>query len=87
MKNSRNAITLEIITHYYWSPESYKSRGSETEKEALEYLIREGMLEYNNNPNSTSNHKATAKLKFFVEHLLNIPFPTVASTFEIPKEW
>jgi len=75
-----NAITLGILLHYYWSPEVYPSRGSQTEINGVHWLIKHGYLDANQDKDAC---KITLKGECYVKACLDLPEPIMS--WNMPK--
>lgn len=75
-------VILEILLHYYYSPEGYKGRNSCAENDSISFLYNEGLIIYN----KSSNYIISDRGRAYVEHLLKQPLPEPITRWEIPKQ-
>lgn len=80
MNNAYNVITLQVLLHIYCRPYAFEE-DSPASNEAHERLLKAEMIRYSV---KEGLFVITERGKFFVEHLLNIPFPI--TQWVIPKE-
>ena len=70
---------LEVLLHCHTSPETHLRQETRAVKEALDYLLDLEMIQRYDRTFTTSE-----KGKFFIEHLLKVPFPVMH--FTIPEK-
>jgi hypothetical protein len=78
-------IALEIIIHYHYSPEQYRSGdfSAPAVREAIGYFEECGLLE--EDYKEGGGYSITEKGRFYVEEgLCQVPFPEEVSGFVIP---
>lgn len=74
----RTPSNLEVLLHCHVSPESHPRTDAPAVKDAIEYLLDEGMISLYDHTFTT-----TAKGQFYIAHLMKVPFPV--TTYEIPE--
>ena len=77
MANLYSPLTLMILLHYHTTPKPYAEHepahaDSPAVREAVNKLIQEDMIEPRNEPGL---YRTSGRAAFFIEHLMNIPFP------------
>ncbi len=69
--------TLEMLLHAYYSVAPYPRHDTDVAKAGRQYLFANGLID-----REDELCTATSKGRFFVEHLLSVPFPV--ETYRIP---
>lgn len=77
-----NAITLEILLHYYFSGEKYKWLNSKTESMAVTTLLRNDLLQ--SGSEIGLDYSITPRGRVHIEALLNAPLPKPSWISPIP---
>jgi len=76
----RTLNTLEVLIHCHYSPEVHPRIRAPAVQDALEHLVREGMIVAD--PNSLNVFQTTEKAAFYLSYIKDIPFPI--QRWEIP---
>ncbi len=71
-------LTLEVLLHSYFSAAPFERHATESAKEARARLFRNNMID-----REDEHCQATERGRFFIKHLLSVPFPVMS--FHIPE--
>jgi len=82
-----NPVTLQWIIRLYWDPSItiIDFAKSDSDAEALKFLIRNGMVDGETDV-SDAPLERTERLKAFVDHLLQVPLPEHMEQWVSPIE-
>lgn len=78
MASIQSPSNLELLLHCHVSPAEHPRMEAPAIQAGIRYLSAQGLIE----PYDRT-YQTTAKGKFFIEHLMKVPFPEV--TFSIPE--
>ncbi len=78
-------LDVQILLHYCTADGRFEDLPL-APKSNLEHLVQQNMLEcVSKDSGIQPSHRITARGKFYVEHLLNVPFPKDRVTFVIER--
>jgi hypothetical protein len=77
---------MEVFLHCHYSREEHPRAHAPAVRDALVYLEHQGMIERRKDQGDDSQpmYKTTARGQFYLEHILNVPFPVEVNTYAIP---
>ena len=84
----RTPLVLEVLMHCHVSPEPHLYMHREVYRAARDTLINNQLIAVTKKHNDFDKYvfSTTERGKFFIEHLLNTPFPQVREQYYIPEE-
>lgn len=80
-------ITLDYLLHCHISCDPHPYIHLQAWQDTRDYLVNKGMIKVKNKHTNFNDYvfTTTTKGKFFIDHLMSIPFPIEHTTYIIPE--